>query len=41
MLMYKASAPGSLMLLGEYAVLHDYPALVCAIDKRISVIIEP
>jgi mevalonate kinase len=41
MWMYKASAPGSLMLLGEYAVLHDYPALVCAIDKRISVIIEP
>lgn len=41
MLMYKASAPGSLMLLGEYAVLHDYPAVVCAIDKRISVIIEP
>ncbi len=41
MLMYKAEAPGSLMLLGEYAVLHDYPAVVCAIDKRISVIIEP
>ncbi len=41
MWMYKASSPGSLMLLGEYAVLHDYPALVCAIDKRISVIIEP
>lgn len=37
----KASAPGSLMLLGEYAVLHGKQALVCAIDKRISVIITP
>lgn len=41
MLSYKASAPGSLMLLGEYAVLHDYPALVCAIDKRITVTLVP
>ncbi len=40
MLAFKASAPGSLMLLGEYAVLHDYPAIVCAIDKRISVTLE-
>lgn len=41
MLSYKASAPGSLMLLGEYAVMHDYPALVCAIDKRITVTLVP
>lgn len=41
MLTYKASAPGSLMLLGEYAVLHDYPALVCAINKRITVTLVP
>lgn len=33
----QASAPGSFMLLGEYAVLHHQPALVCALDKRISV----
>lgn len=38
---YKASAPGSLMLTGEHAVLHGYPALVCAIDKRIYVTLKP
>ncbi len=32
-----ASAPGSLMLLGEHAVLHGRRALVCAIDQRITV----
>ena len=31
------SAPGSLMLLGEHAVLHGRRALVCAINKRITV----
>jgi mevalonate kinase len=31
------SAPGSLMLLGEHAVLHGRPALVCAINQRIRV----
>ena len=29
------SAPGSLILLGEYAVLHGSPAVVVALDKRI------
>lgn len=38
---FKASAPGSLMLLGEYAVLSGKQALVCAIDKRISVTLTP
>lgn len=38
---YKASAPGSLMLLGEYAVLYGKPSLVCAIDKRITVTLTP
>lgn len=38
---YKASAPGSLMVLGEYAVLHGKPAIVCAVDKRISVTVSP
>lgn len=37
----KASAPGSLMLLGEYAVLYGKQALVCAIDKRITVTLTP
>jgi mevalonate kinase len=32
-----ASAPGSLMLLGEHAVLHGRRAMVCAINKRITV----
>jgi mevalonate kinase len=31
------SAPGSLMLLGEHAVLHGHQALVCAINRRITV----
>lgn len=38
---FKASAPGSLMLLGEYGVLHGMPALVCAVDKRIHVTLTP
>ncbi len=33
----KTSAPGSLMLLGEHAVLHGHRALVGAINRRISV----
>lgn len=38
---YKASAPGSLMLLGEYAVLYGKQALVCAVDKRVNVLLSP
>jgi len=34
---YMASAPGSLMLFGEHAVLHDKQAIVCSINKRIKV----
>lgn len=37
----KASAPGSLMLLGEYAVLYGKQALVCAVDKRVTVTLTP
>ena len=33
----QVSAPGSLMLLGEHAVLDKKQAIVCAIDKRISI----
>jgi mevalonate kinase len=40
-MLFKASAPGSMMLMGEYAVLHDKPALVCAIDKRVEVTLTP
>ena len=38
---YSASAPGSLMLFGEHAVLAGKPAIVCAIDKRLSVKLIP
>ncbi len=40
-MLFKASAPGSLMLLGEYAVLHGKHALVCAVDKRMIVSLQP
>lgn len=40
-MLFKASAPGSLMLLGEYAVLHRKLALVCAVDKRMHVSVQP
>lgn len=40
-MLLKASAPGSLMLLGEYAVLYGKPALVCAVNKRITVTLTP
>ena len=38
---FKSSTPGSLMLLGEHAVLHGQHALVCAIDKRMTVTLTP
>lgn len=38
---YKVSVPGSLMLLGEHAVLHNKLALSCAIDKRIILELTP
>lgn len=40
-LSYKASAPGSLMLMGEHAVLYRQPALVMAHEKRITVTLSP
>jgi mevalonate kinase len=36
-----ASAPGSVMLMGEHAVLHGYPAIVTAVDKRLQVKLTP
>jgi len=38
---YKASAPGTLMLLGEHAVLRNKKALVLAVDKRVHVTLTP
>ncbi len=35
------SAPGKLVLLGEYAVLHGAPAVVMAVDRRARVELEP
>ncbi|MBR4189051.1 MAG: GHMP kinase [Kiritimatiellae bacterium] len=37
----EASAPGSLMLMGEHAVLRGQPAIVCAISKRLTVTLRP
>ncbi len=41
LVLYKASAPGSLMLLGEHAVLHHKKAMVLAIHRRIEVHLKP
>lgn len=38
---YKVSVPGSTMLLGEHAVLHGQPALVCAVNSRMTLAFEP
>lgn len=40
-MLYQASAPGSLMLMGEYAVLKGAPALCAAINKRIEINLIP
>lgn len=37
----QVTAPGSLMLMGEHAVLFGQRALACAVDKRISVELKP
>lgn len=37
----RVSAPGSMMLLGEHAVLHGHYALVCALNRRIHVALAP
>jgi len=36
-----ASAPGKLFLLGEYAVLDGAPALLVAVDRRVTVTVAP
>jgi mevalonate kinase len=37
----RASAPGKLFLIGEYAVLDGAPALLTAVDRRVHVTLEP
>ena len=37
----EASAPGSLMLMGEHAVLRGQPAIVCAVSRRLTVTLRP
>jgi phosphomevalonate kinase len=37
----EASAPGKLFLLGEYAVLDGAPALLTAVDRRVTVTVAP
>ena len=37
----KISAPGSIMLIGEHAVLHGSSAAACAVDKRIHLSLTP
>jgi len=39
--MVRACAPGKLFLTGEWAVLRGAPALVAAVDRHVSVTIEP
>lgn len=39
--MIKVSAPGSIMLMGEHAVLFGHRALACAVDKYIHVELTP
>ena len=36
-----ASAPGSIMITGEHAVVYGYPAVVCAIDQRVTIMATP
>jgi mevalonate kinase len=39
--LYEVSAPGSAMLMGEHAVLHGYPAIVCALNSRLHAKLIP
>ncbi|HSX20528.1 MAG TPA: hypothetical protein VLG38_05340 [Gammaproteobacteria bacterium] len=38
---YNVSVPGSMMLMGEHAVLHGKQALVCAVNQRLRVQLTP
>lgn len=38
---FRSSAPGSIMVTGEHAVVYGHPAMVCAIEQRIDVDVTP
>ncbi len=38
--MIKVSAPGKMIIIGEYAVLEGAPALVCAVDRRAVITVQ-
>lgn len=40
-ILYRASAPGTLMLFGEHAVLHNKRAMVMSINQRVTVTLKP
>jgi len=40
-MIFHASAPGSLMIMGEHAVLHNHPCLITSISSRIHVKLKP
>lgn len=39
--LYKVSVPGSMMIMGEHAVLHGKTAIVCAVNKRLHMQLIP
>lgn len=39
--LYKVSVPGSMMLMGEHAVLHGHQAIVCAVQQRLRIQLIP
>lgn len=39
--LYEVSVPGSMMLMGEHAVLYGYQSIVCAIKNRIKIKLVP
>ncbi len=39
--LYKVSVPGSMMLMGEHAVLHGHQAIVCAVQQRLHMSLIP
>lgn len=40
-MIYQTSAPGSIMLFGEHAVLHGHLAIACAVNQRMTVTLIP
>jgi mevalonate kinase len=40
-MLYKASAPANLMIMGEYAVVNGHPAIVCCVTPRLYISLKP